>query len=130
MKALLGLQFYRISADPFLGGVPGERQASRAYPERCRQRVVNNSIPPQIKPFADALRQASAFAVEAMGSKLDPLRALNVGEAIASVDGERTPVEQRLAALLKQQAELANDISPEGEAQNTWPWSPTRETVE
>ena len=51
-----------------------------------------------------------------MGSKLDPLRALNVGEAIASVDGERTPVEQRLAALLKQQAELANDISPEGEA--------------
>ena len=49
----------------------------------------------------------SAFAVEAMGTKLDPLRALNVGEAVASVDGERTSAEQRLAALLKQQAEAA-----------------------
>ena len=84
----------------------------------------------RVKPFADALRQASAFAVEAMGSKLDPLRALNVGEAIASVDGERTPVEQRLAALLKQQAELANDISPEGEAEIHGRGRRTRETVE
>ena len=73
-------------------------------------------MPSAIKPFADTLKEASAFAVDAMGTKLDPLRALNVGEAVASVDGERTSAEQRLAALLKQQAELANDITPEGEA--------------
>ena len=50
-----------------------------------------------------------------MSTKLDPLRALNVGEAVASVDGERTSAEQRLAALLKQQAEAAADVTPEGE---------------
>ena len=70
-------------------------------------RIDQQLMPSAIKPFADALKQASAFAVDAMGTKLDPLRAQNVGEAVASVDGERTSAEQRLAALLKQQAELA-----------------------
>ena len=115
VRALLSYEFYRVSADPFLGGVPGERR-QQSLPGATSPRLDQQLMLSAIKPFADALKQASAFAVEAMGTKLDPLRALNVGEAVASVDGERTPAEQRLSALLKQQAELANDVTPAGEA--------------
>jgi hypothetical protein len=114
IKALLSYEFYRISADPFLGGVPGERR-QQSLPGAVSPRLDQQLNPSAIKPFADALKQASAFAVDAMGT-LDPLRAAqNIGEAVASVDGERTPAEQRLSALLAKQAALANDITPEGE---------------
>lgn len=113
VKALLSYEFYRVSADPFLGGVPGERRQP-SLPGAVSPRIDQQLQPDKIKPFSDALRQASEFAVSAMQSKLDPLRAFN--EPVASVDGERTDKEQQLAALLKKQAELANDITPEGEA--------------
>jgi hypothetical protein len=115
VKALLAFEFYRISADPFLGGVPGERR-QQSLPGAVSPRLDQQLMPSAITPFADALRKASAFAVETMGTKLDPLRALNVGEAVAPVDSDaRTDKEQKLAALLKQQAELAADVTPEGE---------------
>ena len=107
MKALLSFEFYRVSADPFLGGRSGRAPATESARCQCPE-IDQQLMPSAIKPFADALKQASAFAVDAMGTKLDPLRAENVGEAVASVDGERTSAEQRLAALLKQQAEPAN----------------------
>jgi hypothetical protein len=80
-------------------------------------RIDQQLMPSAITPFADALKRASAFAVETMGTKLDPLRALNVGEAVAPADSEaRTPAEVRLSALLNEQAKAAADTSPEGEA--------------
>ena len=63
------------SADPFLGGQPGERR-QQSLPGAVSPRIDQQLMPSAIKPFADALKQASAFAVEAMGTKLDPLRAL------------------------------------------------------
>jgi hypothetical protein len=115
VKALLAFEFYRVSADPFLGGQPGERR-QQSLPGAVSPRLDQQLTPDKITPFATALAAASAFAVEAMGTKLDPLRAENIGEAVASVDGKRPPAEQRLSALLKQQAEAAADTSPEGEA--------------
>ena len=113
VKALLSYEFYRQSADPYQFGVPGERRQP-SLPGAVSPRIDQQLNPSAIKPFADALKQASAFAIDAMRTKLDPLRAF--GEPVASVDGERTDKEQQLAALLKKQAELANDITPEGEA--------------
>ena len=91
-----GAPFIRVlssSADPFMGGVPGERR-QQSLPGAVSPTINRQLDPSAIKPFADALKQASAFAVDAMGTKLDPLRAMNVGEAVASVDGERSPAEQ------------------------------------
>jgi hypothetical protein len=115
VRALLSYEFYRASADPFLGGQPGERRQP-SLPGAVSPRIDQQLMPSAITPFADALKRASAFAVESMTTKLDPLRAENVGEAVASVDGKRTPAEQRLSALLKQQSEAAADVTPEGEA--------------
>ena len=114
VKALLSFEFYRASADPFLGGVPGERR-QQVLPGSVSPTINQQLQPEKITPFADALRKASAFAVDAMQTKLDPLRAENIGEAVASVDGERSPAEQKLAALLKLQNELASDLSRESE---------------
>ena len=111
VKALLSFEFYRHT-DVFLGGVPGERRHP-SLPGAVSPRIDQQQNPSAIKPFADALKQASAFAVEAMQTKLDPLRAF--GEPVASVDGERSPAEQKLAALLKLQNELASDLSRESE---------------
>ena len=49
-----------------------------------------------------------------MQSKLDPLRALQRTGCERRRRAHRQ--EQQLAVLLKKQAELANDITPEGEA--------------
>jgi hypothetical protein len=115
VHVLLSWEFFRQSADPFLGGVPGERR-QLSLPGSTSPRIDQALLPSAIKPFADALKQASAFAVDAMGTKLDPLRALNVGEAVAPVDSDaRSPAEVRLAALLRQQAEAAADTSEAGE---------------
>ena len=75
IRALLSYEFYRASADPFLGGVPGERR-QQSLPGAVSPRIDQQLMPSAIKPFADALKQASAFAVDAMSTKLDPLRAL------------------------------------------------------
>ena len=112
VKALLSFEFYRHT-DVFLGGRPGE-QRQPSLPGAVSPRIDQQQNPSAIKPFADALKQASAFAVDAMRTKLDPLRALS-GEMVASIDGERSPAEQKLAALLKLQNELAADLSRESE---------------
>ena len=68
IKALLSYEFYRQSADPFLGGVPGERRQP-SLPGATSPRIDQQLNPSAIKPFADALKQASAFAVDAMQNR-------------------------------------------------------------
>ena len=80
--------------------------------------------PLDITPFADALRAASKFAVDMMKGKLDPLAALPpaaTGQSVqldetASPGPVRSDQQERLAALLKEQARLAEDMTPAGEA--------------
>ena len=80
--------------------------------------------PLDITPFADALRAASKFAVDMMKGKLDPLAALPPAgngqtahtDETASPGPVRSDQQERLAALLKKQAALAEDITPAGEA--------------
>lgn len=76
--------------------------------------------PLDITPFADALRAASKFAVDMMKGKLDPLAALPPDTSTADIPQSPGPVrtdqQERLAALLKEQARLAEDMTPAGEA--------------
>ena len=81
--------------------------------------------PLDITPFADALRAASKFAVDMMKGKLDPLAALPPADAAngqsdhtdetPSPGPVRSDQQERLAALLKEQARLAEDFTPQGE---------------
>ena len=120
---LLQFEFYRVGARPFLGGRPGEI-AEQNFPGAVCPRNEWRGMPEKITPFADALRAASKFAVDMMRGKLDPLAALPPaanGQTIhtdeaASPGPVRSEQQERLATLLKEQARLAEDSSPQGEA--------------
>jgi hypothetical protein len=120
---LLQYEFYRVGARPFLGGRPGEI-AEQNFPGAVCPRNEWRGMPEKITPFADALRAASKFAVDMMRGKLDPLAALPPaanGQTIhtdeaASPGPVRSEQQERLATLLKEQARLAEDSSPQGEA--------------
>ena len=92
VKALFVVRVLSGQCRSVPGRRPGERRQQSLPGAQSQSRPATH--PSAIKPFADALKQAIGFAVDAMGTKLDPLRAVNVGEAVASVDGERTPAEQ------------------------------------
>jgi hypothetical protein len=118
---LLQFEFYRVGARPFLGGRPGEI-AEQNFPGAVCPRNEwrgKRGMPDKIMPFADALRAASKFAVDMMRGKLDPLAALPPATATTDEPTASGPVrseqQERIAELLKQQAILAADMSPEGE---------------
>jgi hypothetical protein len=115
---LLQFEFYRIGARPFLGGRPGEIK-EQDWPGAVCPKNEWRGMPEKIMPFADALRQASRFAVDMMRGKLDPLAALPPVTATTDEPTASGPVrseqQERIAELLKQQAILAADMSPEGE---------------
>jgi hypothetical protein len=115
---LLQFEFNRVGARPFLGGRPGEI-AEQNFPGAVCPRNEWRGIPDKITPFADALRQASRFAVDMMKGKLDPLTAVPPVTATTDEPTASGPVrseqQERIAELLKQQAILAADMSPEGE---------------
>ena len=115
---LLQFEFYRVGARPFLGGRPGEIK-EQDWPGAVCPKNEWRGIPDKIMPFADALRAASKFAVDMMRGKLDPLAALPPVTATTDEPTASGPVrseqQERIAELLKQQAILAADMSPEGE---------------
>ena len=123
VKRLLSWHLYRIGARPFLGGRPGEIKEEDFPGAACPRNEVRGR-PLDITPFADALRAASKFAVDMMKGKLDPLTALPpaaTGQSVqlnetASPGPVRSDQQERLAALLKKQAALAEDMTPAGEA--------------
>jgi hypothetical protein len=125
VKRLLSWHLYRIGARPFLGGRPGEIK-EEDFPGAAVSRNEVRGRPLDITPFADALRAASKFAVDMMKGKgkLDPLAALPpAGNGQTSHTDEtpspgpvRSDQQERLAALLKKQAALAENMTPAGEA--------------
>ena len=127
VKRLLSWHLYRIGAKPFLGGRPGEIKEEDFPGAACPRNEVRGR-PLDITPFADALRAASKFAVDMMRGKLDPLTALppasdvQHAEHSPSGNGGETPgpvrsdQQERLTELLKEQARLAEDMTPAGEA--------------
>jgi hypothetical protein len=69
VRALLSYELYRISARPVLGGTPGAfSQAS--LPGALSPWLELQMRPEGIVPFADALRTASAFAVDLLRKEL------------------------------------------------------------
>jgi hypothetical protein len=109
--ALLKHELYRIGARPFLGGRPGAK-AEVAFPGGACPKIEWTMTPEKITPLADVLRRASAFAVEAMRGKLDPLAALPPSQTVPANGSE---AQARLSRLLNEQARLATDVTPEGE---------------
>jgi hypothetical protein len=122
VKRLLSWHLYRIGARPFLGGRPGEIKEEDFPGAVCPRNEVRGR-PLDITPFADALRAASKFAVDMMKGKLDPLAALPPEANGQTAHTDETPSpgpvrsdqQERLAALLKEQARLAEDFTPQGE---------------
>jgi hypothetical protein len=112
IRALLCHEFYRVSARPLKGGIPGERTVP-SLPGSVCPRIEMQLQPEKIQPFAAALRQASAFAVSLMKNEVDP-QAL-VLPAEAPTPAQPTTAENKLAQLLKRQLELASDPSREQE---------------
>ena len=119
VKRLLSWHLYRIGARPFRGGTPGEI-VEESFPGAACPRNEVRGRPLDITPFADALRAASKFAVDMMKGNLDPLAALPPDTSTADIPQSPGPVrsdqQERLAALLKEQARLAEDMTPAGEA--------------
>jgi hypothetical protein len=114
VKFLLAAEFFRQSADPFMGGAPGEVRKQSLPGSQCPD-LRFQLQPERLVSFSDVLKRASAFAVSQMSTVLDPLRAMP-GAAIAPQEGSpRTDAERELAALLRDQAAASTDTSEAGE---------------
>jgi hypothetical protein len=111
---------YRLSYHPRrYGGMDTDPLAGSMLPGSRCPRLEWMELPERTRPMVDVVRDASEFAkrflhtgkgsaaVEVVAA---PLPAMNGGEGV-----QRSEAEQRLGALLKQMAELAEDISPQGE---------------
>jgi hypothetical protein len=114
IRALLCHEFYRVSARPLKGGIPGERTVP-SLPGSVCPRIEWQLQPEKIQPLAAALRQASAFAVSLMKNEVDPQALVPVAEAPVPAPAQPTTAETKLAQLLKRQMELAADSSREAE---------------
>jgi hypothetical protein len=102
------------------GGMDTDPLAGVMLPGSRCPRLEWMELPEKTKPLLDVVHDASAFAkqflrtgksssgVEAVAAP--PMPAMNGGEPV-----QRSEAEQRLAGLLKQQLELAEDVTPEGE---------------
>jgi hypothetical protein len=126
VRALLSFEFYRTSVDPFLGGAPGERRLVSLPGSVCPGMELQLQ-PDKIMPFADALRQASVFAVDLLRGKQSsivvepqpapqpptPTQSSTTPPATSPTNDAQS--ESRLAVLLKRQAELAADPAQEVE---------------
>jgi hypothetical protein len=111
VAALLKYELFRIGTRPFLGGHPGAR-GEVSFPGGACPQIQWAMTPEKITPLAEALRRASAFAVDMMRGKLDPIAALPPSPATAG-----TPAEQKLSSLLARQARLAVSTAPEDEVE-------------
>jgi hypothetical protein len=135
ITAALTHEMYRIGGRPMLGG--GQVEAPHAgmhFPGAKVPRVELTHLREKIVPFTAVLQQATAHASNIMrGARPSapadfavsaPAPARNGGEQIGSGDSKtrgvedaprRIDAERKLGALLRQQALLAEDTTPEGE---------------
>jgi hypothetical protein len=113
IKVLASWEFFRISHDPFRGGVPGETRNVSLPGAQCPDLRLQLQ-PEKVEPIDDAIRRANKFANEQMCTVLDPLRA--ACEPVASSEGTPSTDTSKRSELHKRLAELAADQTPEGEA--------------
>jgi hypothetical protein len=105
------LELWRIGGRPFTGGGPGKPDPS--FPGgRCDDHRLRGQVD-RLPTLAQALAVATNYAVEIMKGQRPSTPALAIGTQVS----ERilTDAEVKLGALLKEQAALANDVTPEGE---------------
>ena len=124
VKALLMHEIYRVGARPFVGGTPGElKQVDLPGGQVPDHRLLGQ--PHLIEPFGARMRKASQAAIDVMKGKIPEhsatLPSVPDTPPMPSGNGEtpgpvRSDQQQRLAALLKEQARLSEDFTPEGEA--------------
>jgi hypothetical protein len=125
-KALLMHELYRVGARPFVGGSPGELKAVDWPGAQCPRHEWLGT-PDKIEPLGARMRRASAAAVDIMKGKIPGGEVPDVPSAPPPSGNGAPPStsspaasgnggQQTLAALLKRQAQLAEDLSPSGEA--------------
>ena len=125
IKALLMHEKYRVGARPFVGGNPAEVKQQDLPGGQCPDHRLLGQ-PHLIEPFGARMRKASQAAIDVMRGKIPEANGSGALPSVpdtppaASGNGETPdplPTNQaKLAALLKRQAQLAEDITPEGEA--------------
>ncbi len=122
IKALLMHELYRVGARPFVGGTAGELKAPDLPGGQCPDHRLLGQ-PHLIEPFGARMRKASQAAIDVMRGKIPEAGTLpSVPDTPPPSGNGETPDPARttdpatLAALLKRQAQLAEDMTPEGEA--------------
>jgi hypothetical protein len=140
-KALLTHEIFRAGSRPMLGGSAGEIKQPDFSGGQCPRHEWLGT-PDKVEPFGARMRRASKAAIEVMKAKIPEIAtALPSAEAdvppatssppsppsgnggTPSPSGNSTPPapsgngdQHTLAALLKRQAQLAEDMTPAGEA--------------
>jgi hypothetical protein len=113
---------YRLSYHPRrYGGMDTDPLAGIMLPGSKSIRLEWVEQPERTRPLLDVVRDASEFAKQFLRTGKSS-SAVEVVAALAPVMNGSEPVqrseaEQRLGALLKQQAELAEDVTPAGETE-------------
>ena len=91
------------------------------FPGGKTPRVELAGVPDRIKPLVDVMAEAGELASKIMRGKTtiaaDPIPAPVTAETAteSATTKKRTPTEAELETLIKQQMELAQDVSPAGE---------------
>lgn len=115
---MLATELFRVSCVPFRGGRPGERTPPSLPGSKC-PKLEWQLTPEKVTPFADRMKLAADYATTTLKAEIRaPGKSPRTSPVPASINGAprpRTDAEARLAALLAQQAEAANDITPAGE---------------
>jgi hypothetical protein len=122
VKALLMHEIYRVGARPFVGGSPGElKQVDLPGGQSPRHELLGQ--PDKIEPLGARTPRASKAAIEVMKGKIPDGEVPDTPSA-PPPSGNGTPPaptggasdQTTLAALLKRQQQLAEDMTPAGEA--------------
>ena len=125
VKALLMHELYRVGARPFVGGTAGEIKQVDLPGGQCPDHRLLGQ-PQLIEPFGARMRRASQAAIDVMRGKIPEHASATLpsvpdtpppsGNGGETPDPVPTTDQAKLAALLKRQAQLAEDMTPEGEA--------------
>jgi hypothetical protein len=127
IMAAISHEAYRLSYHPRrYGGMDTDPLAGVMLPGSRCPRLEWMELPEKTKPLLEVVRDASEFAKRFLRtgkgsaavdvasqpgtSSAAPMPTMNGGEPV-----QRSEAEQRLAGLLKQQLELAEDVTPAGE---------------
>jgi hypothetical protein len=129
-KALLMHELYRVGARPFVGGTPGEIKQPDFPGGQCPDHRLLGQ-PHLIEPFGARMRKASQAAIDVMNAKIPPPNGSGTlpsvpdtppappapsGNGAPPSGNGGTSDQPTLATLLKRQAQLAEDMTPAGEA--------------